>query len=829
MLARLSPFTSEGEGFLMVAMLNVGAWLVFPLLILPLVAEELPSGVDTITPVPPPEIALGGLGLGAETLPDQLKIDNFGGGTQTFTQDSVVFAGPGIKVTGDNGMEIFADRVVVDRKAASATLEGNVSVYQGNVLQRGQRAVYFYERKFLDASGLRISLDPILLEAGKFTVEEQNGKKVYVGEDAGITTDDQETPDYWVRAKKTTIVPGEKIVFNDLRLYAGEVPVFWLPYFSHPLDAQLGYHFLPGSRSNWGPFLLNTYGTMLGGKINPMTGENEDAWLLARWRLDLRASRGVGVGVDLVDRKADNSDEISGLSLYYLYDTDPQNTRSGIPRGPLDADRYRIELKQRFKLDLPDEADWRIDSNLTLLSDQHFLEDFDIARYRMDPAPDNTLGIYRRDDASLLSLYGRFRINDFYRSDTRSPELSFDQAAAPLFGLPLIHEGNTSLGIIGENAADPTRKMILEPLVSLTPGAAAEGFLNQLTGFDRQLAEQMIALPLGDPRRDAIRTQLIDSSYARFNSFQQVSLPLTFGDFLSLVPNAGVGYTSYAAVDGPIDNLDRLTLHAGTEASVKFSKDFGNYRNARWGLDGLRHILQPYSQWSVLTTNDFEPGDPQVDRLTPTTRPRPLDPSRFTAVDELQSWNIVRLGARNRLITKRDSQSYEWLYLDTYIDAFLQDPEAQRNYSNLYNDLRWQPLPWMGLDVQTQFPIASGGSGFNEFTGRLRFMPTQNFQFSLGYRSLNNHPVFIDSNRIDFSTYLNISEGWGMSSRHTLELDDGTLEVQQYSLHRDLGNWVAGLGFTHRDNRVATEYGVFLSLTLKNLPAVSLPFQLETQ
>jgi LPS-assembly protein len=195
----------------------------------------------------------------------------------------------------------------------------------------------------------------------------------------------------------------------------------------------------------------------------------------------------------------------------------------------------------------------------------------------------------------------------------------------------------------------------------------------------------------------------------------------------------------------------------------------------------------------------------------------------------LQSWNVLRLGARNRLITKRDNQSFEWLYLDTYIDGFIEDPEGQREYSNLYNDLRWQPLPWMALEMQTQFPLVSGGSGFNEFTSRLHIMPTRDFDFSLGFRNLANHPVLIDSNRFDFGTYLRLGEGWGMSMRQVIELDDSTLESQQYSLHRDLGNWVAGFGFTHRDNRAAKEYGLVFSLTLKDLPSVSLPFQLETQ
>ncbi len=821
-------------------MLKLGAWLIAPLLALPLAAQEaqvLPEAaatspqVDTITPVPPPEIPFGGEGAQALKMPDNLKIDNYGGGTISGDRDSGVrYAGPGIKVTGDNGMEIFSDSAVWDMQAETVTMEGHVSIYQGNILQRGERAVYYYQRKFLDASGLRASLDPILLEAGKFTVEERDGKKVYVGENAGITTDDSEHPNFWVRSRKTTIYPGEKVVFNDLRLFAGDIPVFWLPYLSQPLDAELGYHFIPGSRSNWGAYLLNTYGIMLGGKYNEATGENEAAWLLSRWHFDLRARRGIGTGVDLVDTRVENKEEITGLSLYYLNDQNPEISRSGVPRGDVSNDRYGVELKHRLPLKFPDDADWRIDANLTWLSDPYYLEDFQPSEYRTNPAPDNTLGIYRRDEGSLLSLYGRFRINDFYRTDTRSPEVAFDQARAPLFGLPILHEGNTSFGVIGERAADPTTGSILNPLLKMNAGDPdAPELLRQLSGFERQLAEKMLALPLDDPRRAAIRTQLLDSSYTRFHTYQELSMPLTLGGFFNLTPEAGFGYSRYDSVEGPVGSSDRTSVHAGVEGSVKFSKDFGNFNNRSLGLDGLKHILQPYAHWSVVSTNNFEPDGPLVDRLTPTTRPRPLDPTRFTAVDEMQSWNIVRLGARNHLLTRRDEQTFEWLYLDSYLDAFFEDPEGRRNFSNLYNDIRWQPLPWLGVDVETQFPLANGGSGFHEFAGTLRFMPSQSFEFSFGYRLLNGHPVLVDSDRFDVQTYTRLNEHWGIGSRHTLELDDNTLELQQYSIHRDLGNWVAGMGLTHRENRLADEFGVIFSLSLKDFPSVSLPFEIDSE
>ncbi len=818
----------------MPGMLRFRAWPVLPLLLLPLtasVAQVLPDStspppVDTITPVPLPSIPYGAESLNLD-MPKELKIDNKGGKIEGDPKTGVHLGGP-IKVVGDNGMEMFSDTAVLDLKLKTVTLVGNVTVYQGDTMQRGTKAVYFYERKFLDTTELRASVDPLLLESGKFTVEQRGDKQVFVGRDAGITTDDTEHPDFWFRGKKTTIYPNDRVVFNNLRLYVGDVPVFWFPYLSQPLDAELGYHFIPGARSTWGPFLLNTYGIMLGGKTDPDTGEKKDAWLLSRWHMDLRASRGVGTGVDFADPRIDEKKgEISGFGAYYLNDMNPSATRSGIPRGYVDEDRFKLQLKHRWTADFEKDVDWRIDTNITYLSDRHYIEDFEMDRYQTDPEPDNTVGIYRRDDSSLLSVLMRFRVNDFYRSDTRLPEITYDRARAPWFGLPVLHEGTTSLGYIGEQA-DPTVAAIINPLSAIDPknatGPDAQRLLGQLSGYELTLAQSMLALPLSDPRRAAIRTQLLDPSFVRFHTYQEFSMPMMLGGFLSLTPQAGIGYLSYGDVAGPASGLDRVQLHGGMEASVKFTRDLGSYQDYSWGIDGLKHVFQPYANWSVVSTNDFTMGDPSVDSLTPTTRPQPLDPMRFTALDQMQSWNILRWGARNRLLTQRDGQSYEWLYLDTYMDAFIRDPESQRTVSNLYNDVRWRPLPWLGLDMETQFPVISGGSGFSELNSRLHFIPSDRFDFSLGYRWLSGHPVLDNSDHFNLETYTRLSENWGFGTRHSLELIDKTLEYQEYTIHRDLGNWVFGVGVSSRDNRVQKDYAVVLNITLKDFPASTVPF-----
>jgi LPS-assembly protein len=794
---------------------------------------EIIPEVDVITPVPIPEIPIGGPDGMTPALPDEAIIQNIGGGriTANLETGNVRFHGPGIKVVGDTGLEMFADSAVWDPQARRAVLEGNVSIYQGNILQRGSRATYDFDTNVLEVNDLRASVDPVILEAGRFTVEEINGRRVFVGRDAGITTHDVEQPGYWIRAAETRVYPDDRITFRNLRLYAGENPVFWLPYLSQPMDGELGYHFVPGARTNWGAYLLNTYGIMLGGRRNGETGENDDGWLLSRWHFDLRALRGVGVGLDLVDTRSEINSGLGGLGLYFLHDRNPEFRRAGLPRLPISPERYRAELKHRLPLDFGGDASWYLDTNLTRLSDQYYLEDFDPARYRSDPAPDNTIGLYRRGERSLASLFTRLRVNDYYRADTRLPMAAFDLARGPLpGGLPILHEGTASLGVIGIQTGDITRRNIIEPLLALPPGSPQAGpLLNQLQGYERFLAERIRALPPGDPRIPALRAQLIDTSFTRFHTYQELSAPLSVGGWLNVVPQVGVGHTRYAAVEGPASSDARSFFHAGTEASLKWSSDLGDHLDHRWGLNGLLHVVQPYANWSLLAAESLADNFPRVDRLTFTTRPRTLSPARFTATDTLESWNILRLGTRNRLLTRRDGQSHEWLYLNTYVDAFLQDPELDRTISNLYNDAVWEPLPWMSVGLETQFPVISGGSGFSELATTVRFLPRPDLEVALGYRFLDNHPVLTDSNRVDLGIYARLTENWGVGIRHVLELDDGTMEVQQYTVHRDLGHWVAGFGVTHRDNRLRDEFGVVFSLTLKDFPSVSLPFRIDAE
>jgi len=829
--------------------------------ILPLAAQDAPAPpadaqeplpIAPITPVPlPTDADIAAAAEVAPAKPTSVTLDFAAGADYVKATETLTFRGP-VKATADTGMtlnarggryeglekklfldgpvklrtetgvEIFSDHAVLDDTTRTVTLTGDISIYQNQTLQRGERIVYFIDTGLLDTTSLRTGVDPLLLEADGFVMDERDGKRVFVGRDAGVTTHDVEDPDFWIRASETTVYPGDRVTFSNLKLYAGDTPVFWLPYFSQPLDSQLGYHIIPGARSNWGPYLLNSYGIML--------GEGKDPWLLSRWNFDLRGRRGVGLGVDLIDRRQKDNENLTGLSLYYANDLDPTISRTGLPRGIVNEDRWRAALQYRIPLSLEGGDRWHVDYNLNFLSDNFYLEDFNPRLFRTDPAPDNTIGLIRRDEHSLFSLVTRIRPNDFYRSDTRLPEIAYDQSRRSIFGAPIFHEGTTSFTIAEEEIGSFTQGTA-QAAIALPPGSPLlPNLLNQLPTYERLLVQRIRALPPGSPLLPALTTQLLDPGYNRFHTLHQFSAPMKIGGWLNFSPEVGVGFTQYNGVSGPGDAISRTHLYAGAEASVKFARDFANHQNRFWGLDGLLHVFQPYARFSYLTTDDLDSLFPAIDRDTFTIRPRTLSPSRFTAIDSLRDWSIFRLGMRNELITKRDGQSYQWMRMDTYLDAYMEDPEGlNRSVSNLYNDFTWRPLPWLDLLLETQFPIIDDGSGFSEVAAAVRFMPNENLEITIANQFLNNHPVITDSNRINVRTYGRLNDHWGLGATHVWELDDGTLEFQQYTVHRDFNHWVASVGLTARDNRIENEYGVFLAFTLKDFPGASLPLNLDAQ
>jgi len=486
--------------------------------------------------LPSPPIRSGGF-AGIQLvpqLPDKVKIQSNNPAQFSLATGEIRYDG-GIQLYTDNNLQLFANKAKLDTKKKRIHLEGDVVIYQGTVLHRGKKATYDYANEKLDTRGLRTSIDPLLLDTSSLKSVKEDNRTIYIGRNARVTTHDVQKPNFWLKSDKIALYPDDKIVFNDLRLFAGDTPIFWLPYFSQSFDTELGYHFLPGIRSSWGAFLLNKYGVMIGANSDLLTGKKQEPWLLAQYLVDIRSKRGLGLGVDFFDTRLKDNENLGWLKLYYTNDLSPNTRRSGIDRPSINEDRYKVEFKHRFKLNSIGKRQSLFDVNITWLSDNSYLEDFESETFNKNPQPDNAFGYQQRSEYWQAGAFARIPINDFYQSDSRLPEIYFDQVKRPIFNSKILHEGTTSLGYYRENLANPTeselRAEATDPLTSADRAAEIQGLLQR-------------------------------TDYARFHTYQEFSRPFIPTDGVTITPRAGFGYTKYFSEGENDTSLSRKHLYA---------------------------------------------------------------------------------------------------------------------------------------------------------------------------------------------------------------------------------------------------------------------------
>src|SRR5205823_10687679 len=96
-------------------------------------------------------------------------------------------------------------------------------------------------------------------------------------------------------------------------------------------------------------------------------------------------------------------------------------------------------------------------------------------------------------------------------------------------------------------------------------------------------------------------------------------------------------------------------------------------------------------------------------RYEPSTQLRAIDFPQFTTIDSIDDWTVWRVGVRNRLETRRDDATMTWFELDTFFDVNFDNPYERTNYSNLFNNIPFTPLPLVSLSVNSQVPAFSQG------------------------------------------------------------------------------------------------------------------------
>ncbi len=673
--------------------------------------------------------------------------------------------------------DIYADYAQYNSTTHDVDLRGHVRIYRDTSLYVAESGVYNTETKKLRAINGRTESQPYLLSGANMT---SIGENAYLVRDGVFTTHDSSKPDFRLHARTIRIYEDDRVIFQYVTAYIGKIPIFWWPYLYQSLSDTFSFTISPAYTSTWGPSLLTQV-------TFPITEH-----IHTRLRLDYFGRRGPAIGLEpTIDYGKDNSSQ-ARIKSFYIQDQNPNLNQTNETRQDVPTGRYRLSLEDRtnFTDDIYGIA------NLTKLSDPFVMQDYFQGDFRIDPVPDNVVAVAKTNPFFTITGIARFQANEFFTTTERLPEVVLDVKRHALFGGPIFYEGESGFANLRLQFPDDS------------------GFQNYNTD--------------------------------RFDTFHQLTFPNTYFGWLSIVPRVGfrgtyygktwdLGSTTFLPPSNPLipdfilptptladpvkfdGDVFRTVFNTGAEASFKISRTWENVQSRAFGLDGLMHVIQPFTNFSYVDENGANPTSIlQFDRFEPSTQLRTIDFPQFTTIDSIDSWTVWRVGVRNRLETRRDDQTITWLELDTFFDVNFDNPYDRTDYSNFFNNLRFSPLPWMSLTINSQVPAFA--KGFTEVNTYATVQPIANLQVNVGHRYLNSNPFFENSSLFLVGGYYRIDDNWGVGVQEQYEATSKTLEEQRYSVYRDLSSWVASVGGVIRDNQGVREYGLLFTVTLKAFP-----------
>jgi LPS-assembly protein len=656
-----------------------------------------------------------------------------------------------------------------------------VRLYRGDYAFVCDRAVYNLETKRLYMADFAGSKLPFEITGTNLTSFSSDEYQIY---DGSFTTSDTSQPDYHIQAKGIRIYPNDRIIFTNAWVYVKDYPVIWFPYLYQSLNNQFLFLISPGYNSEYGEYEVSDIGFPIFDHFDAILHLN--AYTLRGPALGLEVNYNLG--------EVEQSDTLH-INSFFLEDKGANINETSLGREPISSGRYRISYDSRTFL----ASDTSLVLQVNKWSDPYITQDFFPYEFEVDPEPQTYIELIKQGDAYALSLFARYQVNNFFQTTEKLPELSWEVVRTPLFNSPIYYEATNT------------------------------------AGWDQ----------LAQPKGTFFNPDL-NPDYASFriDSFHQITYPNTYFGFLSIVPRAGVRVTYYSRT-GDVTEGDpslgipfgsvvyqpsgtRLVFNTGFDASFKLSHIYEGVQ-AHWlGLDGLLHVIQPYVDYSWVQTPNIGPGKIlPYDRYITSTYLPAIDFPQFTATDSIAGMSVMRLGVLNKFETRRDSATFQWLTLDTFFDINYKNPYEQTYYSDIQEQVRFNPVPWLQFTEFAQLPWIEAKQ-FWEFNTTVTWTVTPNIDVTLLHSYLNHNPLEPKTNSTYLQTYFRINSNWGFSILEEYDQTTGRLGVQKYTFHRDLSSWIASVGLYEDNNGGGKNtYGVELILTLKDLPKYGFPFNVS--
>jgi LPS-assembly protein len=434
-------------------------------------------------------------------------------------------------------------------------------------------------------------------------------------------------------------------------------------------------------------------------------------------------SRGVLFGPAANYEHVDEDSSIRGrFRSGYISDGGQRDT--DILGEPIDSNRGYIEWRHQ-----QNSGNFSLTGYLNYWSDSEIIRDFNRSEFTELQQPDTFLEAAYATENFIFSAFLRPQPNPFHPLQQRLPEIRLDLLPTPVFG-GIIHRGSAS------------------------------------------------AVRL---REDAIRTGT-DLESDRLDFHYGLSRPFAIAPWLTFTPVAGGRVTHYADVTDGSGDYTRYISELGADIRARAWREF-DYKNERWGIDGLRHLVEPFAQYRVMpSAGNGSEKLVMIDRNVFGTRLQPLGLGDIRNIDDMRDLNVLRVGVDQRLQTRDGSGgSRDLASLILAIDHnFRRDPGIDR-LSTLQIETSVSPVRWLRFDAYSRLDIDDPSleelnTGVTIVDGRY---------WSLG---LSTHFLKGDLEEYDLRFTRRINEQFAVGARFRYDATTSSLYEQTYSLRQNIRN-----------------------------------------
>jgi len=358
--------------------------------------------------------------------------------------------------------------------------------------------------------------------------------------------------------------------------------------------------------------------------------------------LGLYSARGVMAGPALSYQRSTDAGSIAG-HLTSGYINDHGDKLSDILGRPVPEERSYLEWSHRQTIG----QRGTLNGQFNYWSDSEILRDFRPKLFVPVQQPDSYLeGTYAGDNF-VLSAFSRVHPNRYHRVQERLPEVRFD----------------------------------------LLPSALPGGFYQRLNSSLAVLEEDTY---LTAPQQRS----------ERFDAYYGLQRPVAATPWFTFTPVAGGRITHYANARGSRNDYTREIGEVGFDARLLASATF-DYKNEIWGIDGLRHLIEPRISYRYAPkSDDGRAYIPAIDRRVFATYLQPLSIADQRNVDDLDRLDTLRVALHQSLQTRDGTGgSRDLATVVVAADHRYARAAGQRAWSDVHTEFAVMPTSWLRVEA----------------------------------------------------------------------------------------------------------------------------------